>query len=437
MTALPQPPRAYIGARLIDPSQGLDTRGGVLTASGRIVETGPHVTAELARTAGAVIVDCRGACLVPGLVDLRVTTGEPGEEHKETIATAAAAAAAGGVTTFACLPSTDPPVDTVEALEFIARRARGRKGPKVFAHACVTRGRRGADLAEMGLLAEAGAVGFSDGDRAVADPVMMARALAYAAAHDRPVLQHPQEPRLAGAGQMHAGELATRLGLPGIPREAEVIQIERDLRLVTMAKGRLHLGPVTTREGVEAIRAAKARGVAVTADTAPFYVTLTETDVGDYRTFAKLSPPLRTDDDRAAVIAGLADGTIDALTSDHRPQDVDSKRLPFTQAEPGMVGLETLLVLSLDLVHRGHLSLPRLIAALTDRPASILNVPAGTLRPQSAADLLLLDPDRPGRIAVDRFHSKSKNSLYDGRPVMGRVLRTVVDGRTVYDAPDD
>lgn len=437
MKALPQPPTAYLNARVVDPSQGLDTIGGVLTADGQIVEVGPQVTEAFARTASAVVVQCDGACLCPGLVDLRVTTGEPGEEHKETIATAAEAAAAGGITAFACVPSADPPVDTVEALEFIARRARGRKGPKVFAHACVTQGRNGDALAEMGLLAEAGAVAFCDGDRTVADPVVLARALAYAASHNRPIFQRPQEPRLAASGQMHGGELATRLGLPGIPREAEVIQIERDVRLTQMAGGRLHLGPITTRDGVAAIRRAKADGVAVTADTAPFYLTLTETDVGDYRTFAKLSPPLRTDDDRAAVIDGVADGTIDALTSDHRPQDVDSKRLPFAQAEFGMVGLETLLVLSLDLVHRGHVTLAHLVAALALNPARILGLSAGTLGVGRPADLLVFDPDRLDRITVDRFRSKSKNSLYDGRPVSGRVLRTVVDGRTVFEAADD
>jgi dihydroorotase len=302
----------------------------------------------------------------------------------------------------------------------------------VFAQAAVTRGLAGKELSEIGLLTEAGAVAFTDGTHAVADIRVMRRALSYARTFNQLIIQHPEEPGLAAGGAMNAGETATRLGLTGISGAAEVIMIERDLRLVELTSGRYHVAHVSTAESVEVIRRAKARGLRVTCDTAPTYFTLTEIDVGDYRTFAKVSPPLRSDSDRRAIIEGLADGTIDVIASDHCPQDQDSKRLPFAQAAFGAIGLETLLPLTLGLVHKGQLSLLQALAALTLRPAHILGLPElGRLVPGAPADLVLFDPDLPWRIDESKFHSKSKNSPFGGLPVMGRAVMSFVDGRNM------
>jgi dihydroorotase len=424
---------AYTNARLIDPASGLDAPGGLLSESARIVDFGPRIFAE-GVPADATVVDCGGLILAPGLVDMRVKIGEPGEDHKETIASASRAAAAGGVTALACLPDTDPVIDSEPALEFVARRAREIRRTKIFAYAAITRGCQGQDLAELGLLAEAGAIAFTDGRRAVADSQIMLRALSYATAFDLLLIQHPEDPALAASGVATAGPRATRLGLPAIPREAEVILVERDLRLVALTGARYHVAHVSTAEAIEAIRRAKARGLPVTADTAPPYFGLTEEDIGAYRTFAKLSPPLRGEADRQAVIAGLADGTIDAIASDHQPQDQESKRMPFAVAEPGGIGVETLLPMSLSLVHNGHLAMPRLLALVTSRPADLLRLPLGRLSVGGAADLVVIDPDVGWTVAADALHSKSKNSPFDGRMVEGRAVRTVVDGRTVHQA---
>jgi dihydroorotase len=279
----------------------------------------------------------------------------------------------------------------------------------------------------------AGAVGFTDGSRAVADAMVMRRALNYARTFDALIVQHPEEPSLAADGDMNEGEVATRLGLAGIPPAAEAIMIERDLRLVELTGGRYHAGHVSTAAAVECIRRAKERGLAVTCDTAPAYFTLTDTAVGDYRTFAKLSPPLRGEDDRRAIEAAVLDGTIDVIASDHAPHDQESKRLPFPQAENGIVGLESLLALSLRLHHQGGMKLIDLLAALTSRPAAILGLPGGRLAKGGPADLVIFDPARPWRLDPDSFRSKSKNSPFEGHPVQGRALRTVVAGRTLYE----
>ena len=423
---------AYTNARLLDPASGLDVMGGLLTQGSEIADLGADVFAE-GVPPDAQVVDCGGKCLAPGLVDMRVQLREPGEEHKETIETASAAAAAGGITAMVCLPDTQPPIDDVAVLEFIARRAREVRGVKVFCYAGVTKGLEGAQLTEMGLLSETGAVAFTDGTRAIANAQVMRRALLYAQTFNATIIQHPEEPSLARDGDMNAGEVALRLGLSGIPPIAEVMLIERDLRLVELTGGRYHVAHVSTAEAVEAIRKAKARGLPVTCDTAPPYFTLNETAVGDYRTFAKLDPPLRSESDREAVVDGLADGTIDAIASDHAPHDQDSKRLPFAQAEFGIVGLETLLPLSLALVHKKRLGLNDLLACLTVKPASLLNLPLGRLAKGSAADLVLFDPDRPWRVDPDLFLSKSKNSPFDASPVQGRALRTVVAGRSLFE----
>lgn len=414
-------------ARLLDPESGLDSVGDLLVEGERIAAVGGVIAA-----ADATIVDAEGLCLAPGLVDMRVQLREPGAEHLESIESGGRAAAAGGVTTMAALPNTEPPVDDVSVVEFLARRAREARLAKVHTYAAATKGLAGKQLTEMGLLAENGAVGFTDGTKAIADALVMRRVLSYARSFDLLVLQHPEEPSLAAAGEVNEGETATRLGLAAIPAAAEAIMIERDLRLVELTGARWHAAHVSTEAGVEAIRRAKERGLPVTCDTAPPYFALNETAIGDYRTFAKLSPPLRSESDRRAVVEGLADGTIDAIASDHAPWDQDSKRLPFSSAAYGIVGLETLLPLSLELHHNHHLSLLEVVARLTRGPAGILRLPVGRLAKGEPADLVLFDLDCVWRIATDDFRSKSKNAPFDGRPVQGQVVQTMVDGRTIF-----
>jgi dihydroorotase len=427
------PPLALVNARIVDPATGLDTKGGIVIAEGQIADFGAHLARSGAvASAGVEAFDCQGAILAPGLVDMRVQLREPGDEHKETFATASLAAAAGGVTTMVALPNTRPVIDDSALVESVARRARETSRVRIETYAAVTRDLAGKEITEMGLLSAAGAVGFTDGTHAVADPQVMRRALAYARMFGRPILQHPEEPTLSKNGAMNSGEVATRLGLSGIPPLAEVMQVERDLRLAQMTDGILHIPHVSTRAALNAIRRAKARGGNVTCDTAPQYFALNETAVGDYRTFAKLSPPLRTEDDRRAIIDGLKDGTIDAIASDHAPHDQDAKRLPFAQAASGMIGLETLLCVTLELVHNQHLDLITALGKMTYRPADILKLTAGRIAKGASADLMLFDLERAWKISEEKFRSKSHNSPFDGRPVEGRVLRTWVSGRTVF-----
>lgn len=427
------PAIAYVNARLLDPASGLDSLGGVVVNDGVITDFGHHLArASALGTQGFEAFDCKGACLAPGLVDMRTQLREPGEEHKETFASASEAAAAGGVTSMVSLPNTKPVIDDAALVESVARRARETSRVKIYTYAAVTRGLAGREMTEMGLLTEAGALGFTDGTQAIADAQLMRRALSYARAFGRAIIQHAEEPSLAVNGCVTEGEISTRLGLSGITPAAEVIMIERDLRLVEITQGRYHVAHVSTAAGIEAIRRAKARGLAVTADTAPPYFALNEIAIGDYRTFAKVSPPLRSEEDRQAVIQGIRDGTIDAIGSDHAPHDQDSKRLPFAQAASGMIGLETLLPISLDLVHNNHLSLLTLIERLSHAPAKILGLNAGRLKKGAPADLIVFDPERPWQIREKDFRSKSKNSAFDGRPVQGRVLRSLVDGATAF-----
>lgn len=422
---------AYVNARLLDPASGLDARGALLTNGEIIADVGPGLF-QGGVPSGIEVVDCAGRCLAPGLIDMRVQLREPGEEHKETLKTAGEAAVAGGVTSMVCLPNTDPIIDEVATVEFVARRARKNGLAKVYPYAAATKKLEGRELSEMGFLQEAGALAFTDGIKAIADAQIMRRALSYAATFGALIVQHPEDPALAGSGVMNAGEQATRMGLGGIPPEAEVIMLERDMRLVAMTGGRYHAAHVSTAEGIEVIRKAKARGLAVTCDTAPPYFALNELEVNNYRTFAKLSPPLRGEADRRAVVAGLQDGTIDAVASDHAPQDEDAKRQTFAAAEFGGIGLETLLAATLGLVHDGSLPLLDALALLTCKPADVLGLAAGRFRVGAAADLVLFDAERGWQVDPAKFKSKSKNSPFDGRPMQGVVLCTVIDGRTVY-----
>ncbi len=431
MSLAPPGKVAYINARVVDPASGFDGPGQVLTIGEEIAAVGGKLF-EGRPPADAQVVDCQGLCLAPGLVDMRVQLREPGEEHKESLRSGGEAAVAGGVTTMVTLPNTNPIIDDEPTVEYVARRARMHALAKVYVYGAATKGLQGKELAEMGLLAQAGALGFTDATRAIADAQVMRRALSYAATFGFLIIQHPEEPSLA-TGTMNAGEMATRLGLGGIPREAEIIMLERDLRLVAMTKGRYHAAHISTAESAALIARAKADGLNVTCDTAPFYFAMNELAVGDYRTFAKLSPPLRGEDDREAIVAALKSGVIDCIASDHAPQDQDSKRLPFPQAAFGGSGLETLLPVALGLMHEGGMNLIDVLRRLTIAPAKLLGLDTGRLATGKKADLVVFDPDRGWKVIADNFRSKSKNSPFDGQPVQGRVMRTVIDGRVVYD----
>lgn len=421
-------PILFTDVRLLDPATGLDAAGELLVDNGRIRACGPRVD----RPDGAEILAGEGACLCPGLVDMRVQFGEPGAEHKERLASGIRAAAAGGVTSVAVLPNTRPPIDDPAMLEFVARRARKLKSVKVYPYAALTKGLDGRELAELALLKEAGAVAFTDAERTLADARVMQRALAYASALDLLVVQHPEEPSLAAGGIVNEGAIAVRLGLKGIPAIAEVIMVERDLQLVRATGARYHVAHVSTRAAIDAVRRAKVEGLRVTCETTPHHLALNELEVEGYRTFAKVSPPLRAEADREAVVEGLVDGTIDVIASDHCPQDQDSKRLPMAQAEFGVVGVETMLPVSLRLVHEGHMSLLDLLRKMTVAPAALLGLEAGRLAVGAPADLILLDPERPWKITEAGLSSLAKNTAFEGRLVQGRVLLTMVDGRVVH-----
>lgn len=424
------PPLLLANARLLDPASGLDAPGGLLVQDCAIADLGPGLTAP----EGATTLDCAGACLAPGLVDLRAATGEPGAEYRETIASLAEAAVAGGITTLCALPDTDPPLDDPALVQFILRRGEATGCVSLLPYGAATKGCAGKEIAEYGLLREAGAIAFTDGRRAIAAARTMRLALSYARAFGTMIIQHPEEPSLAAGGAATEGELATRLGLPGIPPLAESMMVSRDIAIARLTGGHVHFAHVSTGAALDLIRAAKAEGLKVTCDTAPPYFDLNETAIGDWRTYAKLSPPLRPEADREAVVAALADGTIDAIASDHQPRDADDKRLPFVQAEAGGAGLATLLAVTLARVHAGDLGLLRALDLLTARPAALLGLPAGRLARGAPADLVLFDLDRAWQVKAGQLPGKAQNSPFDGRAVEGSVVGTWKAGRRVFGA---
>jgi dihydroorotase len=415
-------------ARLIDPAADTVTPGAVVVA-----EDGTIVEIRADAPPGLPAFDCRGHHLAPGLVDLGVKTGEPGERHKESFRTAGEAAAAGGVTTIVARPDTEPAVDTPEALEYLRRRAAEASPVRVLATAALTRGRQGREMTEIGFLIDAGAVAFTDA-KPFADTRVLSRCLAYAAGLGALVIGHPQDASLTLGACMTSGQFASQLGLPGVSPLAERMGLERDLALVEATGARYHADQVTTASGLAVLARARDAGLDVTAGTSIHHLTLNLLDVGAYRTFFKLEPPLRAEEDRQALVAALADGLIDTVSSFHTPQDEDAKRLPFEEAAPGAVGLETLLPAALQLHHAGHVTLPALWRALSLKPARLVGSNAGRLAPGAPADLVLFDPDRPFVLDRDTLHSKSKNTPYDGRRMQGRVLATWVAGRQVFTA---
>jgi dihydroorotase len=416
--------------RLLDPATGLDQPGAsLLMRGGTVADFGPG----LAVPEGALVVEGGGACLAPGLVDMRAALGEPGAEHRETIASAALAAAAGGITTLCALPDTEPALDDPALIQFVIRRGQATGSLDILPYGAATAGCAGKDIAELGLLREAGAIAFTDGRHAIGSARTMRLALSYARAFGAFVAQHPEEPGLAAGGAATEGENATRLGLPGIPAAAEAILVARDIALARLTRGHVHFAHLSTAAALELVRAAKAEeGLSVTCDTAPPYFDLNETAIGDYRSYAKLSPPLRREEDRQAVVAALADGTIDAIASDHQPRDADDKRLPFAQAEAGGAGLATLLAVTLARVHAGELGLLQALDLLTARPAKLLGLPTGRIARGGAADLVLFDLDRAWKVEAGKLPGKAQNTPFDGRALEGKVLGTWKAGVRVF-----
>jgi len=421
---------AYVNARLFDPSSNLDETGGLLVVQGRIGDIGAHVTAT--QPPDTDVVDCKGHLLIPGLVDMQVFTGEPGFEHLETLASASEAAAAGGVTTIICNPNTQPVIDNVAIVDFIQRCARDTAIVNVHPMAALTRGLGGVEMTEIGLLKDAGAVAFSDGPRSIKSATVFRRLLSYANDFNALVIHHVEDSDLAANGVMHDSEAAMRLGLPGICDAAEVIVLERDIRLVELTGARYHAAQLSCAKSVDVMRAAKARGLPVTCGVSANHLVLNEHDIGTYRTFFKLSPPLRSEDDRQALVAGLADGTIDVIVSNHEPQDIDGKRRPFAEAAFGAVGLETLLPASLILYHEGDVGLDRIISSLSCTPARLLGLESGRLTVGAPADFVTVDLGMPWVLDVETLKSKCQNTAFEGRKLQGHIMSAIVAGRCVH-----
>lgn len=414
----------FQNARLIDPERGTDTLGSLGVVDGRIVR--PE------GLDGAKVVDCRGKCLAPGIVDIGVKVSEPGERHKESFGSAGAAAAAGGVTTMVTRPDTIPAIDTPEVLEFVRRRANEAAPVRVLPMAALTRGRQGREMAEIGFLMDAGAVAFTDCDAVVTDTKVLSRCMTYAASLGALVIAHPQEPILSAGAAATSGKFAALRGLPSVSPMAERMGLDRDMAIVEMTGVRYHADQITTARALKRLERAKEAGLDVTAGISIHHLTLNELDVGDYRTFFKVKPPLRSEDDRMAAVEAVSTGLIDIISSMHTPQDEESKRLPFEEAASGAIGLETLLPAASRLVHAGQLDLPGLWRALSLNPSRRLGLETGRLTPDAPADLVLFDPDAP--FVLNRFNlrSKSKNTPFDEARMQGRIIGTWVGGVRVF-----
>ncbi|MDE9449572.1 dihydroorotase [Aliiroseovarius sp. Z3] len=418
----------FTNARLIDPEAGTDEIGSLTIEDGLIIGVNAGEAGE--------IIDCGGKCLAPGIVDIGVKIGEPGERHKESFRSAGLAAAAGGVTTMVIRPDTTPSVDTPETLAFVARRASQAAPVNVHSMAALTKGREGREMVEMGFMLDAGAIAFTDCDHVVTDNKVYSRAMTYARSLGALIIGHPQDPVFSKGAAVTSGKFASLRGLPAVSPMAERMGLERDLALVEMTGVAYHADSLSTARALPALERAKAAGLDVTAGVNIHHLTLNELDVGDYRTFFKVKPPLRSEDDRLAMANAVASGLIDIISSMHTPQDEESKRLPFEEAASGAVALETLLPASMRLIHAGLVDLPTLWRALSLNPARRFGLPGGELAQGTPADLVLFDPDAP--FVLDRFklNSKSKNTPFDGARMEGRVLGTWVGGERVFGGDD-
>jgi len=420
-------------ARLIDPVALTELRGDLLVRGGKIVDA--FTDKRATPPGGAEVIECNGASLAPGIVDIGVKVGEPGNRHKESFRSAGLAAAAGGVTTIVTRPDTDPAIDSPESLQFIARRAATDAIVRVLPMAALTKGRLGREMTEIGFLQDAGAVAFTDGDRVVADTKVCARALTYARSLGALVIGHVQEPGLSAGAAVTSGKFASLRGLPGVSPMAERMGLDRDISLLEMTGARYHADQITTARALPALERAKRNGLDITAGISIHHLTLNELDVADYRTFFKFKPPLRSEDDRLAVVEAVRTGLIDIICSMHTPQDEESKRLPFEEAASGAVGLETLLPAALRLYHAGMIDMPRLFRALSLNPARRMGLDCGSLLPGAPADLVLFDPDAPFVLDRASLHSKSKNTPFDGARMQGKVLGTWLGGKLISERP--
>lgn len=425
-------PLVLKNVRIVDPSRKLDEVGTIIVGEdGRILAAGANARNQ-GEPAGAEVRDCSGLAAIPGLVDARVFVGEPGAEHRETIASASRAAAAGGVTSFIMMPETDPVIDDIALVEFVKKTARDKAVVNVYPAAALTKGLDSNEMTEMGLLQEAGAVAFTNGRHGLHDTQVLRRAMTYSREFGAVIALETREKYLAANGVMNEGLLASWLGLSGVPKETEIIPLERDLRIAGLTKAKYHAVQISVPESVEAIELARKRGTRVTCAISINHLSLNENDIGEYRTFFKLYPPLRSEDDRMAMVQALAEGKIDIIVSSHDPQDVDTKRLPFGEAADGAIGLETMLSAALRLHHNGQVPLMRLIDAMSTRPAEIFGLDAGTLMPGARADIALLDIDEPWLVAKEQLLSRSKNTPFEDARFSGRVVATYVAGKCVH-----
>lgn len=424
-------PLVFNNARIIDPSRSLDEVGSIIVGSdGRILASGADARNQGAPE-GAEIRDCNGLIAAPGLVDAQVFVGEPGAEHCETLASAGKAAAAGGVTSFIMMPDTDPVIDDIALVEFIKNAAREKSPVNIYPAAALTRGLRGEEMTEIGMLQQAGAVGFTNGRHGLHDTLVLRRVMTYAREFGA-VVSLLAKDKYLGNGVMNEGLFASWLGLAGVPKEAEIIPLERDLRIAALTRAKYHASNISVPESVEAIQLARSRGAKVTCGISINHLSLNENDIGEYRTFFKLFPPLRSEDDRMGMVEALAKGEIDIIVSAHDPQDVDTKRLPFGDAADGAIGLETMLAAALRLHHSGRVSLMRLIDAMSTRPAEIFGLDAGTLKPGAKADMVLIDLDEPWLVTKEAIVSRSKNTPFEDARFSGRAVATYVAGRQVF-----
>lgn len=417
-------------ARVLDASQGLDEKRAVVVEDGRIV----GLPKRAPDPKGGRVIDAKGLWLLPGLVDIHVHLREPGQEYKETVATGARAAVAGGFTSIVAMPNTKPVNDTVPVTELVLARAREANLARVYPAGAVTRGLGGEELSEMGDLKAAGCVAFTDDGRPVMRAALMRRALEYAAGLGAPIMVHEEDLTLSEGGAMHEGEVSTRLGLPGIPGAAEEVMVARDLALLELTGGHLHVAHLSTAGSARRVREAKRAGLKVTCEITPHHFTLTDEAVEGYDTRTKMMPPLRSAADRAALLEALRDGTADAIATDHAPHSPVEKDVEYDRAANGIIGLETALSLTLKLVRDGELPLLRAVELLTSGPARVMGLPAGTLVVGAAADLVLVDPEAEWTVDPAKLHSKSRNTPFAGWTLPGRVVSTWVGGRKVHGA---
>ncbi len=422
----------FINARIVDPSQNLDEVGGLIVDSqGKIKAVGKSVTKGNI-PAKSEMVDLKGKVLIPGIVDMKVFIGEPGFEYKENFRSLSSAALSGGVTSVVSMPNTSPVIDNVSMVDFILRRGRDKSNINIYPSATLTRNMDGKLMTEFGLLSKKGIVGFTDATKTVQNSEIMSRIMNYASDLDVLVMQHPEDQELSKGRCISEGEVSTRLGLQGIPYIAEKIIIERDLSLLEEYPCRYHISQLSSAKSVDVIKKYKKNGIKFSAGVSINNLSLNENDIGDFKTFMKISPPLRKEEDRKALIQGIKDDLIDVIVSDHKPEDEESKRLPFAQAAEGSIGIETLLSLALELYHNESLPLKKIIETITCNPAKILKINKGTLKRGSDADLCIFDLDKPWKVDVSKLKSKSKNAAIENRKLQGKVLMTCLKGESVF-----